>query len=401
MTIRPIPTGKATQVGVDFLTLPRWRTIAVEETEFTYLVEAEPLSEPAACPKCGGPAAALRPCGTVQESRRDAPARGKHVIMNFARRCYQCGACGRTSRQPLAGVHQRRKATIRLVELVGVEAFSKTHSQVSRETGAGLDMIRSVFVEKATMFDQTVRPEAPCILGVDEAYVRGRRHYVLTDLEARQPLEILSDRGVLTLCHYLLRLPRRGEVEAVVINLCRSDYEVVRRVIPQAAIVINKWAVWQQARRTLIKVVQKERAVLPAETRFKLTRAMRCLNKSHSRLTRDEHILLEELFRCVPELGQAYRLRRGFFGLWNFRNRQEVEARYDQWAASVPPYLYYAFGDLLRMVEHWRQEIFNYFEHQATNAYTESVIRKLSEAQQISPTCSFETIGPGCSTKDS
>lgn len=141
MTMRPILTGKATQVGVDFLTLPHWRTLAVEETEYTYRVEAEPLSEPASCPKCGGPAAVLRPCGTVWESRKDAPVRGKHVIMRFARRCYRCGACGRTSRQPLAGVHQRRKATIRLVELVGAEAFSKTHSQVSRETGVGLEAV--------------------------------------------------------------------------------------------------------------------------------------------------------------------------------------------------------------------------------------------------------------------
>jgi|GEM_PF-3529882 len=392
MTVSSVPADTAAWTNVDFLAFDQWRTVGIRETEFEYQVEALPLSEPSACPKCGGPAAALRSRGTQRQAVIDGPVRRKHVVINFDRRIYRCGECGRASRQPLYGVDTRRRATTRLVELIGVEAFSKTYSQISRETGAGTAMIRDIFIEKALTFEKTTRPDAPLTLGVGEAYIRGRARRVLVDLNARHPLEILPDRGMLTLCRYLLQMPQCERVEVVVIGLRRSDFEVVRRVIPQAAIVIDKWEVWQQARRTLTKTIQKAHVVLPAESQFKLARARRCLDKSRSKLTHDEHSVLGELFQCVPELETAYHLRRGFFALWNCRDRQEVEWRYDQWVASIPRDLYYTFIDFLTTVEHWRQEIFNYFDQPVTNAYTELINRKLTEAQQTSTTCSFETI---------
>jgi transposase len=392
VTFNPIPKTVAAQAGVDFLSLSQWQTVAVKETAFAYRVEALPLSEHSACPKCGGPAAALRPRGTRRQALRDAPVRGKHVVIHFARRLYRCGVCGRTSSQPLASVEVKRKATTRLVEFLGAESFSKTYSQISLETGANTAMIRAVFAEKALEFENTVRPEAPRVLGVDEAYIRGQARYVLTDLEVRSPLEILHDRGMLTLCRYLLQVLRRERVEAVVIGLRRVDFEVVRRVIPQAAIVVNKWEVCRHAQRTLTKVLQNARAASPAEGRDGLMRAIPCLNKSHAKLTCDERRSLAEVFQRHPELEKAYYLRRGFFALWNYKSREEVEDRYDQWAAGIPTNLYYAFGDFLSMVEHWRREIFNYFDHPNTNAFTESVVQRLKLLQKVSPTYSFEAI---------
>lgn len=385
-------TIAAAQAPADFLTLPHWRAIAVAETGHAYEVEAVPLSEPSTCPRCGGAAAALRPCGTRRQSIRDAPVRGKHVTIHFVRRLYKCRECGHNSRQPLTGVDTRRRVTTRLVELVGTEAFGKTYSLVSKETGVSPPVVGEIFLERVSELERSVRPEAPRVIGLDEVYVRGRAHCLLTDLVARRPLEILSKPDMLTLCGYLLQLPQRDSVEAVVIDWRRSHLEVVRRVLPQAAVVINKWGVWQLARQTIFPVVQKVRAGSPAERRFRLAQASRYLQKGYSRLTGHEHEVLTELFRREPELGEAYHLRRRFFAIWSLKSRQEAERQYAEWLNDIPPNLYYAFGGIVRTIGSWHQEVFNYFDYPLTNAYTESVAHKLKMLHSISPASSLRTV---------
>jgi transposase len=390
MTFSSVPLGTAGD-QTDFLMLCQWRTIAVMETASAYEVEALPLSQPSACPHCDSPAAALRLYSTRRQMRKDAPVRRKHVRIHFTQQRYHCENCKRFSLQPLFGINERRSATDRLVEMIGAEAFSKTFSMVSEETGSSPKSVADIFTERVLEIIETVTLEPPRVLGLDEVYIKGQAHCVLTDLETPRLFELLPKSDTLSLCRYLLQLPQRDRVEVIVMDLRRSHLELIRRLFPQGTVVINKWQIWQLAQHAALKVLKKAREGSIASRQPRLRSGLYLLTGS-SRLSKADLEERAELFERIPELGEAYRLRQEFLDIWKFKDRQKAETRYEQWVASIPPELQYAFGDLLKIMNRWHREVFNYFDYRFTNAYTGSVDRKIKMLQSMSSRYSFDII---------
>lgn len=254
--------------------LQQWRTISVTETAFVYEVEARPLSQLSACTNCVEPARALQPHGTQRQTIKDAPVRGKHVHINFTRQRYRCANCKRILLQPLFEVSKRRRATERLVDLIGAEAFRKSFSMVSEETGFSRKSVANIFTERVLKVAKSVRPETPRVLGLDEFFVKRKARCVLTDLKARQLFEILPAADMMTLSHFLLQMPQRDQVEVVVMDFRHSYLEVISRLLPQATVVINKWHVLQLAQQAALKVLKKARerstASQPLRLRYSL-----------------------------------------------------------------------------------------------------------------------------------
>jgi transposase len=258
---------------------------------------------------------------------------------------------------------------------------------VSLETGYSPAQVRTIFKEKVSEIAATVVPETPRVLGLDEVYLRGKPRCILTDIERSRPLDLLPKSNMLILCEYLLHLPERHGVEVVIMDFWRSRFEVVQRVLPGAAVVINKWAVLQVAQRAALRVLKKVRAG-SNDSGLIRPRYSLYLRANYSRLSVTERAALAELFEQEPELREAYRLRQEFWNIWKSKDRQKAENQYEQWIASVTPELHYAFGDVLETVNRWHPEVFNYFDHPFTNAYTESVGYKL---RSLSANSSIET----------
>lgn len=61
-----------------------------------------------------------------------------------------------------------------------------------------------------------------------------------------------------------------------------------------------------------------------------------------------------------------------------------------KWEAQIHPDILWAFKDLLRASHNWQNEIFNYYEHVVTNAYTESVNRLARDINRMGRGYSFE-----------
>lgn len=57
----------------------------------------------------------------------------------------------------------------------------------------------------------------------------------------------------------------------------------------------------------------------------------------------------------------------------NARTRQDAEAFFDAWKVKITPEVEAHFQPILTAFENWHDEIFAYFDHPITNAYTESL----------------------------
>lgn len=377
---------------MDFLCLPEWLTLQTEETDQDYLVEALPLSRPADCPACGSDPQALQRFGRQRHVVRDAPVRGKRVRIYFNAQRFRCSTCGRFSQQPLPGVDERRRATERLIRYVERESLKRPFLAVAEEVGLSPNTVRSIFTDFAERCAGTIRFETPRRLGIDEVYVARTARCILTDLCERRVVELLPKRDIVTVSRYLVQMPDKERVEVVAMDMWRPYHTAVRKMLPRAEVVIDTYHVQRMANQAVMAVLRRIRRGLNSKDRRERMFDRFVLLTRGYRLTPAQKKTLGKWKEKNPEAGLAYELKEEFLDLWNLSERAVAEARYRRWSAKIPHGLEYAFGEITTAVKNWGREIFNYFDHRVTNAFTESANNVVKAMQRQGRTYSYEII---------
>ena len=87
------------------------------------------------------------------------------------------------------------------------------------------------------------------------------------------------------------------------------------------------------------------------------------LLKRERDLNDKERLLLDGWTKNYSELGAVYRLKEGFYGIYNEgpSNPQTAIAAYEAWNEAVVPEVRNAYSDLIRAFTNWRPWIINYF----------------------------------------
>jgi transposase len=85
--------------------------------------------------------------------------------------------------------------------------------------------------------------------------------------------------------------------------------------------------------------------------------------------------------------------KESFFAMWErAKSSKEAKQRYGVWEKSIPLELSWAFKDLTTAIQNWNTEIFAYFDHRVTNAYTESLNNLTRLTNRIGRGYSIEAI---------
>ena len=149
--------------------------------------------------------------------------------------------------------------------------------------------------------------------------------------------------------------------------------DAVKAVLPKATIIVDKFHVVRMANQALETVRKQLREGLSPKERRGLMYDRFILLKRHKELTEMEKVTLDLWTKNHPSLGIAYELKESFFELWDIDSRQKAYLKYHDWKAKIPKELQPAFEPLTKAMENWEAEIFSYFDHRITNAYTESL----------------------------
>jgi transposase len=123
------------------------------------------------------------------------------------------------------------------------------------------------------------------------------------------------------------------------------------------------------ANQALATVRKQLREGLSPKERRGLMHDRFILLKRHKELTEMDKITLDLWIKNHPTLGIAYELKES----WNCDSRQKAYLKYHDWEAKIPMELQSAFEPLTKAMANWEEEIFSYFDHRITNAYTESL----------------------------
>lgn len=319
---------------MDILDLPNWRTIDKREISGDYHLIAEYLIKTAACPYCHS--SNILRNGTRPAFFRDAPMRGdKRVLIEVERQRYICNHCRKSFSQSLPDISETRDATNRLIEYIGKESTHLSFAHVADAVGVAENMVKDIFVEYAAKLEQTNAIETPVWLGIDEIHISRKYHCVLTKLQLNTAFDFLGSRNKKPLTRRISNL-KTETVELVAIDMYRNFYDVVRSVLPRAAVIIDKFHVTRKANEALDEVRKKIGLQLSKYDRLKMMKYRELLLTHRDRLKTDfDRMNLDVWLAEPPLLRQAYWVKEEFYGIYKATDTFEAKDRLRNWQMGL------------------------------------------------------------------
>jgi transposase len=289
---------------------------------------------------CGG---CGRWCSRVRDAKDrtwdDLPWAEHPVTLVYSLRRVRCGWCGiRVERVPFADPVAR--VTRRLRQQIGLDCQSMPTSHAAVRWRVSWGKARRA--EKAFLgeWDATRPKRRPRHLCADEIQRgKGQKYWtVLSDVVHGEVLGLAQDRTEEALKSLLLgRLDarQRAAVEAVCIDMHRPYVNAIAEVLPQAAVVFDKFHVLQHAAKAIDEVRRQEffRAG-PVMRQF--GRGKRWLLLHRWRDVRgSKRRELQELFDANRRLYKAYVLREQLDQLWTYKTRGGLARFLDGWRRAL------------------------------------------------------------------
>ncbi|MBT2438782.1 ISL3 family transposase [Streptomyces sp. ISL-36] len=216
---------------------------------------------PFPCPMCGIPTGKVH--GYHGRTVADVPVDGRRVVVNVQVRRLVCPVLGcrrQTFREQVPGLLERlQRRTTRLsgeVSAVVKELCGRAAARLTRSLAVPVSFATALRVLRRIPVP-TVR--IPRVVGVDDFALRRRHRYatIVIDAETGERVDVLPDREAATLEAWL-----RGKTEIEVV--CRDGSatyaEAIRRALPDAVQVSDRWHLW---RNLCGKVLAEVRAHAP------------------------------------------------------------------------------------------------------------------------------------------
>lgn len=372
------------------LNLPDYKVVRVEENAHDYHITAEVSNPPGACVGCGSER--LIGHGRNEQAIRDMPTHGKRVAIYVDTRRWRCADCGKTFMETLPSVNAKREMTERLCQWIGQQSLKRTFASIADDTGLDEKTIRNIFRDYVNELEAQFRFETPKWMGIDEIHLI-RPRCVISNIHNNTIVNMLPNRDKKTVVNYLYNLQGKSEVQYVAMDMWTPYRDAVTAVIPDARIVIDKFHVVRMANEAVEKVRKSLREQLTPKQRRGLMHDRFVLLKRERDLNDRERLLLDGWTKNHPELGDAYRLKEGFYGIYEESSSpQAAIAAYEAWNKAVVPEVRDAYSDLIRAWTNWQPWILGYFDHPVMNAYTESLNSLIRVMNRLGRGYSFEAL---------
>lgn len=376
----------------DILNLSFYRAIEVRENDNDYLILATTTIPPTCCPNCQS--LEFNKHGTREPTFMDIPTHGKRLGIRVIRQRYRCKSCKNVFIDPLPSMDEDHAMTNRLVGYIQEQSLLRTFTSIADDVGINEKTIRKVFKARVARYEDEYKVITPDWLGIDEIHILGNPRCVLTNVKEHTLIDMLKTRNKPVVEKYLLSLPDRKRIEVVTMDMWMPYREAVQGTIPQAKIVVDRYHVVRMANKGLDELRKSLKAGMTTSQKRQLMRDRYILLKRHRDLEAKDLLLLDTWLGNIPQLEAAYRLKEIFFDLYEIKGKKEAEERYAIWNDTVAanPDIAPYFEDLIRAVTNWHDPIFNFFDFQITNGYTEAMNGLIKIANRIGRGYSFEAI---------
>ena len=376
----------------DILNLPYVKVISVIQNAHDYFISAETTVPPVACPKCSN--TNFVKYGVRKPIFMDLPIHAMRVGIEFVRQRYICRSCTHVFIDPMTGMDETRMMTTRLLQFIRTQSLKRTFTSIADDIGVHEKTVRNVFMEYAKELSEKYVIDTPEWLGIDEIYIVGRPRFVLTNVQQHTLIDMLKTRNKPLVEHHLQHLPNRSKIQVVTMDMWLPYKDAVTRTLPQAKIIIDRYHVVSMANKAVDDYRKSIKGAMQLSQRRQLMRDRYILLKRKRDLKERDLLLLSTWTENYPKLAVAHALKESFCNLYDLPSKQEAKDQYALWSDSIQnndEYFPY-FKDLIRAMGNWDEHIFNYFDVNITNGYTEAMNGLIKIANRIGRGYSFEAI---------
>ncbi len=342
------------------LRLPGLAVWGVEERDDAIEVVAQYAAAEAPCPRCDQPAWQVHQ--VHRQYKRDAQLWGKQVWILLWKRRFRCRTCGCIFTEQDAACGRRRRTTCRLRATVARDAEETPVRTVARWHGVSEGLVQRSWLEAHR--SPATPPKPHVLIGLDGFCVRrpGAMWTGLWDLQTRHPIAVVAGERKLDVERMLERHAARDAVRAVSIDLSEAYRQAVQLVLPDAAIVADKFHVIALAGRALQEV--------HGETRRRGNVAW-LLQRGVERLHAADKLRLAAALRQDRALTTAWTLKEELRAVYRAPTQAAAERALSAWIHDAEASGLRPFVRTARTLRSWRAEVLNYWRYPITNAVVE------------------------------
>jgi transposase len=228
------------------------------------------------------------------------------------------------------------------------------------------------------------------VLGLDEIALKKGHGNCVVIVTARLAegrlviLAVLPNREKDSVLEFLRSIPERlkQSVHTVCCDMYEGFTEAVREVLSEAQIVIDRFHVAKAYRDGLDDLRKQElgrlKKELPEVEYKQLKGSLWALRKKPTDLTIEERRRLRLLFRCSPKLKQAYGLQQQLTAIFDQHSSPtSAKIRIRAWIKPITASELHCFDKFINTLEHWWNDIINFFVNRDTSGFVEGLNNKL------------------------
>jgi transposase len=375
----------------NFINMP-WLTVnRVDEHEFDYHVYVEMTDKyQQKCPDCGSESSYKH--GTMDCAITDTCMHGKRVIIDLKRGRLKCRDCGKTYKEEIPEIIEKRRVTVRAAQHIFMSALERTFTSVANELGLHEKTVRNIFSDYSATIEALIEERSYRIIGLDEVHLNKQMRFVLTDIENNAMIDMLPTRTKAAVITRLMALNDRDKVEIVNMDMWRPYRDAAAIALPNAVCVVDKFHVVKMANEAVDNVRKRVQKDLAASQRKGLKSDAYLMRTRRKDLSDRQRMILSGWTNNYQVLSDAYYAKEAFYEVWDCRTREHAEGVYDNWKECLPQELRQHFHPIIRAIDNWRLEVFNYFDYRTTNAYTESLNSIINVRHRMGRGYSFEVL---------
>ena len=333
------------------------------------------------CPQCGTLTSKVHDYRT--QLVRDVSISGYATILHLRKRRHVCPNCGKRFDEYIDFLPRYRQFTNRVfLQILGQLKECRSIKGIAADNNMSPPTAAKIVNE----IDFRVR-KLPEVLAIDEfkGNAEGEKFQcILADPKNRRVVDILPTRKHEMIRHHLLRFSNRRDVKFVVMDMTGGYRKLMHELFPQAKIIVDKYHYVRQISYAIERIRVEEQKRLSDKWRRYFKRSKYLLLKDTDKLTIEDRIQLDNIFRISEPLNKAYALKQQFEYVKASTSREEAAKRLSRWIMDAQR------SDLKDMIkvsltyQNWSIEILNSFEYPYTNGYIEGCNNRIKVLKRVS-----------------
>lgn len=349
------------------------KSVALSLEEKRLVVVLEHVGKAVACPECS--AACSVKDYAPERSWRHLDTMQFETILKARVPRANCRRCGvKTCSVPWADKYSRYTL---MFEAFAIDVL-QTSSNVSAAAillGLGWDAVHDIMKRAVERGVERREVEDVQHVGIDEkSFGRGQDYVsLMTDLDGSRVLEVVPGRDEEAANKLWKTLPesQRVKIKAVAIDMSQAFENSVRKNVPHADIVHDKFHISQHLNEAVDKVRRQEHKILREEGDNRLAGSKQLWLYNPDNIPEPRLLDFEALRNQELKTARAWAIKENFRWFWMNSYAGNARKYFREWYSWASRCRLAPIVKVAKMIKKRLDNILTYFKHQITNAISE------------------------------